>query len=177
MQELLIDLSRKIPSAELQKTGTHAFSVNMDKLMGKEGLSSLVELTSKGVINTEQIRYLEQFKDQVFEINLNGTEQEKKDFINQFNSTNLNFPIFFQLIRGRVIVPCIRLEKQNTTSLFVAMGPLNDQRSRELYTLAPGRYMPRHPDASQHIDARGNLNLESFLESSNAWFYTIMLVD
>ena len=170
LQELFEDIKDKLPEEILYASSPYAFSVDMGKNMGKEGLASLDELIQTGLIEQADAEKLRDVKDTVFNLNLIGSLEEKKSFINNFSAGNIKF----NLVRGDILVPTIDLPKQLTTKLFMVFGP-DSKGGKTLYTATPGRNMPRHPNPNQHKDKEGNVNKKTFKESSDAWIETIML--
>ena len=100
--------------------------------------------------------------------------EENGVFVESFRAAHPEHKIQFQLVRGTVIVPTVDSPKRPTTKLFMAMGPGVDEKMT-MYTIAPGRDMPRHPNPGQHTDKEGKVNEETFKQSSDAWFDTVML--
>jgi hypothetical protein len=170
LQELFEDIKDKLPEEILTANGPYAFSIDIGKNMGKEGLASLDELIQSGLVAQADAEELRGVKDTVFNLNINGSLEEKKSFISDFSAGNIKF----NLVRGDILVPTIDLPKQPTTKLFMVFGP-DGKGNKTLYTAAPGRNMPRHPNPNQHKDKDGKVNEETFKESSDAWIETVML--
>ena len=51
-----------------------------------------------------------------------------------------------------------------------------EENKKNLYTMAPGRKMPMHPNPKEHIGIDGEVNEQSFRQSSQAWVNTVMLI-
>ncbi|MCI0479000.1 hypothetical protein L0Y59_00440, partial [Candidatus Uhrbacteria bacterium] len=116
-------------------------------------------------------------KDKVFALNRRGTPEERQAFVDAYRAAHPESRLQFQLIRDeKILVPVIIKEKRPTTKLFAMVGPGADGKP-SVYTLAPGRNMPRHPVPGQHTDKDGNFDEETFKESANAWFDTVMLTE
>ncbi len=173
--ELFEDIIQKLPPNVASEPGVTAFAIEMNREMGKEGLASIEELLNNGIIDQQDINILESYRTEVFNLNKSGTIEEKHNFIKKYQSTHPDAKIQFQIIRNKVLVPVIRSPKKTTTKLFMAIGP-NNKGQKIIYTMAPGRYMPKHPNPDQHKDKNGVLDEESFEESANAWFDNIMLI-
>ena len=173
IDELMALAASKIPEDVASTPGVSAFSVEMGKSMGLEGIASVAELQAEGVLSEDEVGQLMALKDEVIQLNMKGTKEEKDAFV----TGHVFGKVSFKLIRGDVLVPCVDTAKRDTTQLFMAMGPgsSKDDTRKTLYTMAPGRNMPRHPNPGEHTDKEGVLNEETFQESANAWFDTVML--
>jgi hypothetical protein len=55
------------------------------------------------------------------------------------------------------------------------MGPDASGSKPSVYTLAPGRDMPRHPIRGQHTSREQVFDEATFQQSADAWFNTVML--
>ena len=174
LDALFSDAAAKIPKEAAKEGGPYAFSVDMGKSMGKEGIASMKELLESGVIEQSDIDAARAEKDTVFDLNREGDATAKDAFIAKFRAEHPDSKVQFQLVRGTVLVPTVETPKRDTTELFMVFGPGADTR-KTLYTAAPGRNMPRHPNPAQHTDAEGKLNEATFNESAEAWFNTVML--
>ena len=97
------------------------------------------------------------------------------EFVDSYATEHPDAKIQFQKVRGGAVVPIVKAPKQDTTELFLAFGP-DGKGGKTLFTAAPGRNMPKHPVASQHKNQDGSINQESFRQSADAWFDTVMLV-
>jgi len=175
LENLFKVVAEKLPEKVATEPGVSAFAVNMGKKMGKEGVATMEELVRDGVMEETDIETARAKKGDVVRLNLEGDAEEKQKFIDQFKAENPDCKVQFQLIRGEVLVPIVDAPKRETTELFQVWGPGADGR-KTVYTMAPGRYMPRHPNPGQHKDKAGKLNEETFNESSEAWFNTVMLI-
>lgn len=170
--ELLKEIAKKMPETVATEKKLTALSIEMGVSMGKEGLATLEELESAGVVTEEQVAEAMKMKDEVGKLNKDGSADEKNAFIAKFLAENGDSPIQFQLVRGVVLVPIVKTEKHDTSSLFLVFGPGKDKKT--MYTAAPGRFMPKMPVPGDHIEG-GVLNEEAFKESADAWFRTAML--
>ena len=142
--------------------------------MGKEGIASMEELKAEGILADSDLNTAESVRAEVEELNKSGDETAKKAFVEKFKSENPDCKVQFQLVRGTVLVPTVDTPKRDTTKLFMVFGPGADGK-KTAYTMAPGRHMPRHPNPDQHKNQEGVLNEETFKESADAWFNTVML--
>lgn len=172
LEALMKDAAQRIPESVASEPGHSAFEMEMGKSMGKEGLASMEELVRDGVLTQEDVQKAMALKDEISKLNREGTKQDKESFI----QTHGDGKVRFQLIRGDVLVPVVDAAKRPTTKLFMVFGPAEGDDRKTLYTAAPGRNMPRHPNPNQHKDKEGNLNEQTFNESADAWFKTVMLV-
>lgn len=175
LEDLFRDASAKMPGDIAKQPGISAFDVDMKKSMGKEGLASMQELLASGALTEADVAAVKDLKDKVKELNKTGKKEEKEAFIVDFKVNHSDCKIQFQLIRGEVLVPIVDAPKQETTKLFMAFGPDASGQKKTLYTAAPGRNMPRHPNPGQHTSREGVLDENTFDESANAWFDTVML--
>lgn len=173
--ELMADAKDKIPAEVATAPGVSAFDVEMGRMMGREGIAGMDELLESGTIAQEDIDAAMAVKDEVHELNKAGTAEAKQAFIAKFKETHPDAKVQFQLVRGTVLVPIVDAPKRPTTKLFMVFGPDATGDAKTLYTMAPGRNMPRHPNPGQHTDKEGKLDEKTFKESSDAWFSTVML--
>ena len=173
LDELMGIVSENLPSDIAQSEGVSAFSVETGKPMGEEGVAGLEELLEKGLISPEDIEGLAASREQISQLNLEGSSEEKDAFVAHFNETYVNSKIKLQLVRGGVIVPAADRPKQPTTKLFMVFGP--GKTGKTMYTMAPGRLMPKMPKVTEHTSPDGVVNVQSFEESSIAWLNTVML--
>ncbi|MGK5086393.1 hypothetical protein WDW86_02450, partial [Bdellovibrionota bacterium FG-2] len=180
LDSLMEDVSKKIKPEMFVGPGPSAFSVEMGRPMGKEGIASLDELKARGDIDDEDLKSVLTVRSEVAQLNLAGALEAKKTFVDNFKKMNPESKIQFQVLRDTVILPVAELPKQETTQLFMVFGPdENRPGQKTAWTMAPGRWMPKHPNASQHMEKQADgsmkLNEVSFKESSDAWFDTVML--
>lgn len=175
LEDLFRDAAAKMPEGIATQPGVSAFDVDMGKSMGKEGLASMQELVASDTIPKADIETVQQLKDQIKELNKSGKKEDKEAFINGFKAKKGDCKIQFQLIRGEVLVPVVDAPKQDTNKLFMVFGPDASGQQKTLYTAAPGRNMPRHPNPGQHTNKEGVLDESTFNESADAWFDTVML--
>lgn len=168
---LMEDAAKKISTDISSLPGVSSFDIEMNKSMGREGIASLRELQQSGILTKEDVDKVFILKEEVFELNHSGTKVDKEEFILKHKGEKVGF----QLIRGEVLVPIVDTPKKETTKLFMVFGPSESDDRKTLYTAAPGRNMPRHPNPSQHLN-NGVFNEATFKESSDAWFNTVMLV-
>lgn len=171
LQALMQDAAKKMPEGIAEQPGVSAFDIEMGKSMGKEGIASMQELLSDGVLSEQDIAAVSMLKDEVKKLNKDGSKEEKEAFVTTHNQSR----IAFQLIRGDILVPVVNAPKRPTNKLFMVFGPSGKENTKTLYTAAPGRFMPKHPNPNQHKNAEGQLDEKTFEESSEAWFNTAML--
>lgn len=172
--DLFADMAPKIPAeVAMSQEEVSAFSMDMGKHMGQEGIATMDELVVDGVLEAGDIEVVMQTKEGVIELNHSGTDEEKVAFVEEYRKEHPDAKIQFQLIRGGVIAPVVDGPKRDTNELFVVFGPSPNGKS--MYTAAPGRFMPKHPSPDQHRDETGLINELTFSESADAWFNTVML--
>jgi hypothetical protein len=134
------------------KGGEAAFEVELRQIFGTEGVSSLTEMVEKGVATKEDLEALATARDEVFRLNVEGTDDEKRDFVGEFNeraSGNVTLDI-----RSGAITPFFRVEKQPTSKMFLAISKEKDADGSEHYrmrTMAPGRSMGKLPTDRKFI--------------------------
>jgi hypothetical protein len=174
LDALFEDVAKKLPQEVASAPGVSDFAVDMSRHMGKEGIASMEELKAEGILSETDLSTTESVRTEVQELNKSGDEAAKKAFIEKFKTDNPDCKVQFQLVRGTVLVPTVDTAKRDTTKLFMVFGPGADGK-KTAYTMAPGRHMPRHPNPGQHKNKEGVLNEETFKESSDAWFDTVML--
>lgn len=174
LETLFEDVAKKLPPEIASTPGVLDFSIDMGRHMGQEGIASIDELMFEGILDDRDINIVESVRDEVRELNKLGDEEVKKAFVEKFRADNSDCKVQFQLIRGGVLVPIVDTPKRDTTELFMVFGPGADGK-KTAYTMAPGRQMPRHPNPNQHKNQEGVLNEETFKESADAWFETVML--
>ncbi len=177
LQALFADLAAHMPAGLADREGIFTFDIAMDKNMGKEGIASMDELVRDGILTPDDVAAARAYKSEVQALNKGGDKEAMRAFVDQFAEDNPHAKVTFALIRdGEAIVPQVRAAKRVTQKLFVMMGPDTSGEKRNLYTIAPGRDMPRHPIAGQHVSREGVVDEASFQQSANAWFDTVMLV-
>lgn len=174
LSELMRDVAAHLPADVMNRPDISTFDMEMGKHMGLEGVASMDELLHEGAVTETDVATAQSEKSRVFELNKSGAVEDKLAFIEEFRSAHPESKIQFQLVRDTVVVPVVATAKRPTTKLFMMMGPGADG-TPSMYTLAPGRDMPRHPNPGQHKDREGNFNEETFKQSADAWFSTVML--
>lgn len=172
MDELMEDLANKIPGDVTSRPKVVRVSVEMGKHMGNEGLASLQELVESGVVSEQDVALAEEVRQQVYELNKSGDAAAKAQFIKTFKADHPESKIQFQTVRSGVIVPVVDTPNRPTTKLFMMFGPADSGKA--LWTAAPGRDMPLHPDPKQH-QLSGSFDEQTFSDSAKAWFDTAML--
>ncbi len=175
LKELFKDVAKKLPPKIANQSEISAFSIDMGRYVGKEGVASVEELKAEGILTDSDLNNIESVRTEVEKLNKSGDEIAKKEFLKKFKTTYPNCKIQFQLIRDGVLVPTVDAPKRNTTKLFIVLGPGLDGK-RTIYTMTPGRYMPRHPNPNEHKNEKGELNEKTFKESADAWFNTVLLI-
>jgi len=174
LKTLFENASAKMPEGIAREKGVSAFDIEMGKSMGKEGIATLEELKGMGYLTDKDITGAEAIKLEVKDLNKEGSIEEKNTFIEKYRTDYPDSKIQFQLVRGSVLVPVVDAPKHDTTRLFMVFGP-DANGDKTLYTVAPGRNMPRHPNPDQHRNVEGVFDEKTFNESAEAWFETAML--
>ena len=176
LADLLEDVAKKLPAGLASDPSQRAtLTLEMDKSTGKEGIASLGELEASGILSESDIQSVLGLKEGVTSLNESGDLEAMEAFVTNFAEENPDSKIQFQVVRNGAIVPVVKTPPHDTNELFLAFGP-DKQGGKTLYTAAPGRSMPKHPIASQHMNQDGSINQKSFKESADAWFNTVMLV-
>ncbi len=174
LDALFTDIAPKIPpDVAATQSEVSAFAIDTGKKMGKEGVASMSELVADGALSESDVQAASQLQEGVSILNLEGDADTKAAFVESYKQDHPDAKIKFALVRGSVIVPTVDTPKRDTTELFMVFGP--GPKGKTLYTAAPGRFMPKHPDPSQHMDETGKVNIDTFRESADAWFETVML--
>lgn len=174
LESLFKDVAQKLPQEVASAPGVSDFAIDMGRHMGKEGIASMAELKEEGILNENDLSAAESVRAEVQELNKSGDEVAKNAFVEKFKADNPDCKVQFQVVRGTVLVPIVDSAKRDTTKLFMVFGP-GAGAKKTAYTMAPGRHMPRHPNPGQHKNQEGVLNEETFKESADAWFETVML--
>lgn len=186
MDELMRDISRKLPADLADRPGFLTMDIEMGKHVGEEGIASLSELKSGGVLNEADLMTVEAVRAEVMALNKEGDPASKAAFTQKFKADHPECKVQFIVIRNErkddkevpntgVVVPAVVSPKRPTTKLFLMLGPTNKDKVKPLYTAASGRDMPLHPLPKQHL-VDGKINEKTFKASSDAWFDTVQLV-
>ncbi|OGI64643.1 hypothetical protein A3H53_02295 [Candidatus Nomurabacteria bacterium RIFCSPLOWO2_02_FULL_40_10] len=172
LEALMQDVAQKINANIATEPGVSAFDIEMGKNMGKEGIASLTELQQSLVLTREDVQKALALKEEVARLNFVGTKKEKETFVKNHSDGKIQF----QLIRGDVLISVVDSPKRPTTKLFIVFGPAEGDNRKTMYTVAPGRNMPKHPNPKQHMNNDGLVDEKTFKESTDAWFNTVMLI-
>lgn len=165
----------KIPNCIAGMPGISSFALDTGRLIGHEGLAKSMELVEDNVIDMNDVAAVERHRPLVYLLNKAGHIEAKKEFISIFRQNNLGCRIQFEIIRGSVIVPVVIAPMRPTKEVFMVFGPTEGQTGKALYTAAPGRWMPRHPNPSEFTEQEGGVDGKEFRKSLNEWFTTVML--
>lgn len=126
--------------------GSVAFEVDVKEQTGTEGVTSQKEMIEKKIVSEKDLETLNSVKNEVFRLNIEGSDIEKTSFTNEFNAKLLgNVKLG---IRGGSITPFFITERQPTSKMFVVVGKEKDPNGSEhniVWTMAPGRYMDKLP--------------------------------
>lgn len=142
-----------------------AFEIDVEQNTGTEGVSSQREMREKGIMTEEDAKILSEAKGEVYRLNIEGNDEEKKAFVDECNGKltgNVNLGI-----RGGAITPFFTAEKQPTTKMFLVVGKEQDpdgSQHNRVWTMTPGRYMDNLPTANMFI---GRVNLEGISEGAS----------
>ncbi len=175
LKELMEAVAEKMPSCIPDEPGVSAFALEMDRPMGSEGIATMDELRDSGILRKDDVVTALIARGTVFALNKGSTKEEKEAFVAKFASDNPDCRVQFTLVRGTVIVPTVTAPKQPTTKLFLVFGPAEGGGYKTLYTAAPGRWMPRHPNPAQFHPEEGGTEGKAFNEALNSWYETVML--
>jgi len=141
-------LPRELPF----KGKSAAFEMDIEQNTGTEGVTSQIEMLEKGIVTKEDLKILATAKDKVFQLNIEGTDEEKKSFVDEFNSKvsgNVKLGV-----RGGALTPFFTAERQLTSKMFLVVGkekdPDNSEHNR-VWTMTPGRYMDKLPSDGKFI--------------------------
>ena len=145
-------VAEHLPSEIPFKGEAAAFEMDVEQPTGTEGVSSQTEMAEKGIATKEDLETLATAKDEVFRLNIEGTDDEKKKFIDEFNakmSGNVKLGI-----RGGAVTPFFTAERQPTSKMFLVVGKEKDADGSEhnrVWTMTPGRYMDKLPTDGKYI--------------------------
>jgi hypothetical protein len=175
LEDLFQAAAERLPDGIASAPGVSSFALEMGRQMGTEGIATMQELVSDGVITPEDVETAQRFRPGVRVLNKEGGIGTKDVFLQTYQSENPTCRVQFQLVRGDVVVPTVVAPKRPTTKLFMVFGPAEGQPGKTLYTAAPGRWMPRHPNPAQFRPEEGGTDGAAFTEALDAWFNTVML--
>jgi len=145
-------VARHLPPELPFKGEAAAFEIDVEQNTGTEGVASQKEMLEKGIATQEDLEKIATVKDEVFRLNVEGTDEEKKKFIDEFNakmSGNVKLGI-----RGGAVIPFFTAERQPTSKMFLVIGKEKDQDGSEhnrVWTMTPGRYMEKLPTDGKYI--------------------------
>src|SRR3989338_1742176 len=141
-------LQRELPF----KGNVAAFEVDVKQQTGTEGVTSQTEMMEKGIATREDLEILDSVKEEVFRLNIEGSDSEKQSFVDEFNgkvSGNVRLGI-----RGGSITPFFTADRQPTSKMFIVVGKEKDPDQSEhnrVWTMTPGRYMDKLPTDNSFI--------------------------
>ncbi len=175
LKELFSDIVNKLPSnlANLEEW-RFSFSIDMWKGMWKEGISTMDELKAKWILSDFDVSTAFKYKDEVYNLNKNWTEEQKNKFIEDYNKDNKDCKVKFKLVRWDVLIPFVNTEKIYTEELFVGWW-VWDNWELYIFTMAPWRDMPMHPKWSNFYND-WVFDEDLYKKSADAWFNTVMLI-
>ena len=121
--------------------------IDLGEIIGYEGIASVDEVKSRRIITDEDVQKLESAREEVFRLNREGSDEEKKKFVEEFNQKMTGRNVKLGL-RGGSIVPFFNAEKQPTSKIVIIIREEVDENNQAhyiIYTIFPGRLMPRLP--------------------------------
>jgi hypothetical protein len=145
-------VAKHLPAELPFENGVAAFEVDVAQSTGTEGVSSQAEMLKKGIATKGDLKALKIAKDEAFRLNREGSDEEKKKFVDEFNA-NLSGDVKLG-IRGGAITPFFTAERQATEKMFLVIGKEKDQDGLEhnrVWTMTPGRYMDKLPTDGKFI--------------------------
>lgn len=175
IDELLVIVQEHLPEGIAESDGVSAFSVETSRPMGEEGVGGLDVLLSAGLVSSEEVEEIAANTEVIIKLNLEGSDEDKNRFVAEYNAQHEGSKIKLQQVRSGVIVLAADVPKQPTTELFMVFGPTGEENTKTMYTMAPGRFMPKMPNPSEHT-VDGAVDENTFKESTDAWLSTAMLV-
>jgi hypothetical protein len=175
LQSLFKDAAEKLPEGLAKRKGIFTLDVNMGKSMGSEGISSMDELVAAGSLSQDDVDAAVAMKEEVQRLNRASDVPAMTAFAEQYKKDHPDAAVQFTVARGAVLLPTVDAPKQPTNKLFVMMGPDATGQKVGVYTVAPGRDMPRHPIPRQYTDREGKFDEEGYKQSEEKWFNTVML--
>lgn len=176
LEALFQDMAVQLPEGLADRPGIFTLDVEMGKNMGMEGIASTEELVASGRLSQVDIDAAQSVREEVQRLNREGTEEERLAFAEKYAEEHPDAGVQFTAAReDKVLLPTVKAPKQPTTKLFVMMGPNPAGDKKALYTIAPGRDMPRHPVPGQYTDREGAFDEAGYQEAEQKWFDTVML--
>ncbi len=160
-------LPRELPF----KNGAAAFEMDVKQQTGTEGVTSQKEMMEKGVASKEDLATLAYAKDEVFRLNIEGADNEKQAFVDEFNSKmsgNVKLGI-----RGGSITPFFTADRQPTTKMFLVVGkekdPTDSAEHNRVWTMTPGRYMDKLPTDGSFIGRNATEGIAEGTTVADLW--------
>lgn len=125
-----------------------AFEVDQGKEIGNEGITQKgQEMMERGTVTAEDLEILSTAKEEVFRLNIEGTDEEKKKFVEEFNTKLVGRNVRLG-IRGTAITPFYTAEQPQTSLVFFAVRKEKNPDGSErniVSTTAVGRHMEKLP--------------------------------
>ncbi|MBI2644950.1 hypothetical protein HYW94_02120 [Candidatus Uhrbacteria bacterium] len=163
-------VAKHLPKELPFKGDAAAFEMDAEQSTGTEGVTSQREMLEKGIATKEDLEKLASAKDEVFRLNIGGTDEEKKVFIDTFNAGmhgNVKLGI-----RGGAITPFFTAERQPTTKMFLVVGKEKDPDGSEhnrVWTMTPGRSMDRLPTDGKFIGQSDTEGISTGTTVADLW--------
>jgi len=163
-------VAEHLPKVLPFKGESAAFTVDVGQSTGTEGVSSQKEMMEKEVATREDLEILASAKDEVFRLNIEGTDAEKQAFVDEFNgkvSGNVKLGI-----RGGSITPFFTTDRQPTTKMFMVVGKEKDPDDSEhnrVWTMTPGRYMDKLPTDGSFIGRSASEGIPEGTTVADLW--------
>ena len=152
-------IAKHLPDKIPFKENIAAFEIDIEQQAGIEGVTSQQEMLESGVITEEDLDILSSAKDNVLHLNIEGSDEERQKFVQEFNLKLAGRKASLG-IRGGAIIPFFETDKQSTTRMFIVISRTKDKEGKvhnNVITMAPGRYMDRLPT---DVKFTGELDIE-----------------
>jgi len=154
LEEAFFVVAKKLPVEIPYVDGIAAFEMEMNQITGTEGVTTTAEMLSAGVVTQDDLDKLNKVKDEVFKLNISGTDDEKKAFVNKYND-NVGDVKLKLVFRTGSIAPIFTTDRQKTTKMFVVISKSKTTAVGEsgnlVISMLPGRYMEKPPADDDYI--------------------------
>jgi hypothetical protein len=174
-------VAQALPENLPYQDGVAAFSIDLGQYTGMEGVASQQEMLDKGVMTPDDVQKLDNVKNEVFLLNLVATVEERKAFVERFNTQMTGNA---QLgVRGDAIVPFFTHPKQPTNQMFMVVAegkgelPEGLLRYATVITMAPGRYMDKLPTDRSFLPLDTPAKGEAQAKAQDYWWNSGFLVE
>jgi len=164
-------IAQRMPDRLPFKKDSAAFEMEVGQPTGTEGVTSQKEMVEKGIVTQEDIDLLNTAKEEVFRLNIEGTEDEKKKYIEEFNAKMAGRNVKLGL-RAGAVAPFFSADRQPTTRMFMVVGNEKDEDGSEhkrVWTMTPGRFMDRLPSDNRFIGRTASEGVPEGTTVSSIW--------